>query len=676
MTCPSPGASPCRPFRKMAESAEARPSMEGILGVLARVPEDRLIRYKHKLSCMRQDRRSCQLLHAMILLTLRREADARVSLEAFGDDAAAACIYRSRWGSREASRTNPIPPTEEAGVALAVARIYSLLVDEKLCSPRTRDGAYQEAFKAYQVSGIQGAKLKSLSDEAQEKCGLDFMLTVASIQFGAPGSGAEGPLPRAARTPPVPINTSWDPSDLRSTGSPTSLLSHLEISQSLTGQFLTDVVDHCGIPETGNPCGSPPSPSATVGEQGAGFGSLGNCYPESPVQCPAQARQPPQRGATDFYGGHSHVSVPTPVKVVQPLEAVVQHPVKCTELPSTGQQDLGGSVPSNRQPSLTSRCGSGAGDLQRGVGESPSPPQSTGPRGQSPSSSAPPPRSADPSSTDPPCAEQPFFTFVVLHASEDEAIACRVKERLETMDVSNGATFSEDFLVPGHGQLNCFQDALDNAAYTLVLLTENFKGHLCAYQTNVALMDSFSRFMKNHTVIPFVPKENPIKRAEMPILLAGLVPLDENSPVFATRVKKTFTAAAIREKKRAWSLMRQIQERERLQEQQRNYLQALHRLAALNVNLPGFAGLQVPPGHVPQPFSPPTFTAPGIPQPAPDLPSLTQPLMVSMSGGPQPHLIIQHAQMVQIGDYNHMQVERTNAVLGTDGQEAGEDWRM
>ncbi|XP_066492046.1 TIR domain-containing adapter molecule 1 isoform X2 [Tiliqua scincoides] len=292
-------------------------------------------------------------------------------------------------------------------------------------------------------------------------------------------------------------------------------------------------------------------------------------------------------------------------------------------------------------------------------------------------------------STDLQCDERQFFSFVVLHAGEDEAIACRVKDRLEDMGVSNGATFSENFLVPGHCQLSCFQNALDNSAFTLLLLTENFKCRICTYQTSVALMDSFTRFLKTNSVIPFVPKENPIKRGEMPTLLSALVPLDENSRVFATKVKKTFTSDVIEEKRREWNYMQEIQKRKRLQEQYHNYLFMAQRLSEINIAgcptqipfpLPqmGFPGLQhVPPGHIPEQFFRPTFSAPEMPQtqPVPAQPFLSQPFSFSLGptsltpGVPQPHLIIQNAQMVQIGDYNQMQVERTNTALGAADKE-------
>ncbi|XP_044273526.1 TIR domain-containing adapter molecule 1 [Varanus komodoensis] len=642
----------------MAESAEAPLSLEGIFKVLQRVPGDRLLSCAHRLSGRQRDRRPCQLLRAMIQLTLKQEAEARASLEALGEDALVAQIFRSHWGSAERIGADPVLLNQEALVV--VAQIYSLLEEERFCLPQVRDEAYREAIKAVQVSGIGEVALKSLWNEALEKCGPDFTLDKAShplaSQAGSSLTAGSSAL----------ASSSWEPVALRSTGSPVSLISHFEISQSLTAPFVTNPPHQHGVPETGELNENAPSPSTPTGKAKANHSSLS----ESPVKDFPQKYQTPNRGTDDAQGSHSSLLVPAHPKVAQPGEAE-WHTLKSPE-----PHGLGGGIPGNRPPSPTSRQGSGASPdcIERGSGAASSPAQSTGPGGQLASSSAapPPPPPAESSWTDSLSDEKQFFTFMVLHASEDEAVARQVKERLESMGVSNGATFCEDFLLPGRCQLSCFQDALENSAFTLLLLTENFRGRLCAYQTSVALMDSFTRFLKSHSVIPFMPKKSPLQRTEMPILLAGLVPLDENSPVFAKRVKKTFTAAAIREKKAIWTRMRQLQE----QEEQRQFRQALRDLSVLSMSPEGpvtFPMVPGPPGHVPQlPFHP-GFPAPG-PSQSPAGPGHPHSLMFSVSGGPPPQLIIQNAQMVQIGDYNHMHVEGTSATLSAaaeDGQVGG-----
>ncbi|XP_008120431.1 TIR domain-containing adapter molecule 1 [Anolis carolinensis] len=718
----------------MAESPGLHPSLEGIFHILAQVPEEKLIDYKHKLSCERQNRRSSQLLQTMILLTLKRETEARRSLDALRGDPVAARI--SRYCTATANTANVVPPLQkEEGAAemwLAVARIYSLLVDAKWCCHVLRDEAYRVAVAAFRSGGGSKDRLRGLADEALEKCGMGFMfgsgetgkalrvsdpVPVTRVSNTVPVPRASDPVPvtrandlvpvprasdpvlvmrandlvpvprvsdtvpvprandqvpvtrvnnlvpvprasdpvpvmrandlvpvprvsdtvpvprandqvpvtrvnnlvpvpRASdpvpflrvndpvlfpkASDPVPVLNSLDPQPLRSTGSPTSIVSHLEISHSLTVPFQTHSVHY-----------------------GTGISKL--CGEIRDTE--ERNRDESLTGRTesgDLKGSRCSSSDPS----VSP-----ERSVQCPE-PVTGKHVSPRSLP--HDPRISSA------DSTQYPRNSVADPYSQKP--PSNSVSGPPP--AVSSSSEP----QEFFTFVVVHADEDEAIACRVKARLESMGIPDGATYSEDFLVPGRCQLGCFENALEDSAFTLFLLTENFKSRLCAYQTNTALMDSLTHFCKANTVIPFLPKERPLKTREMPLLLKGLVPLDENSPVFAKRVKKTFREEDIRRKKADWSVRRQNRERERLQEQNREYQQQLQRLSELSMNMTSLQGF------------------PGMPQPppGPDLTSLCPSFMFPQGfGGARPPLIIQNAQMVQIGDCNNMQVERTNATLGT-----------
>ncbi|XP_034974860.1 TIR domain-containing adapter molecule 1 [Zootoca vivipara] len=679
------GVGLAKPFAKTAEGCTAPPSMEGIFRVLATIPGERLVQYKHKLSYSRQGGKSCRLLQAMILLTLGRETEARLSLEALENCAAVADIYKNHQQSSAASRADPAPLNQDAEVALAVARIYSLLVEEKLCGPLARDEAYRIAIKAFLESDVPRSTFESLLSEAQQKCGLDFMPAAASNTFSTPRCGVGRPPSGAAKSSPMPVLRSWAPSEiqpLRSTGSPASLLSHLEISQSPTLPFLTHSIQH-GVPEPSKLCGSGPGSLVQQGEGGAAVEFPANSCSGRPAE-PVVQDQEKTRQTSDSRGNHSGLSVQPPHKSTQPLEDGENREPRSL-VASEPQGCAGGSFQNSQAPPTPlPGLALSATFVPRTVEDSSSPKQSLE-TGSSSSSGPPPPRSSGPPSTDLPAEEQPFFTFVVVHAPEDETVACQVRERLEALGVADGATVSEDFLVPGHCQLSCFQDALDNSAFTLLLMTENFKSRFCAFQANVALMDSFQRFCKTNSVVPFIAKESPMKRREMPCLLAAIVPLDETSPVFARRVKKTFSPAVIREKRALWDISRQIRNQERLKEQQSDYSQALQRLLALRVSsqgpMPsqrGFLGLQAPPDQGSQPFF---YSERPQPQLGPD--QLSHPYVFSrgspglMSGAPPSHLIIQNAQMVQIGDYNQMQVEKAGAAaaLSAEEEEGGSDGR-
>ncbi|XP_077188200.1 TIR domain-containing adapter molecule 1 [Paroedura picta] len=648
----------------MAANHETQPSFEQVADLLAQIPQDKLILLKHKLNCVRQDTRSCRLLQAMVLLALSREAEAREILGTFKEDVAAAHICRSHWGS---SLGSSLPlPTQEAQV---VAQMYSLLAEEKLCSPQARDEAYRAAIEAFRSqSGVQHAKLDALLAEAQEKCGLGFATGEVSGVFNILRSGPE----RLPRSMPLPINGSLAllSQPLRSTGSPTSIVSHFEISPSPTVPYIHPTTHQPGVSEVSRLCGGGPSSLAQPGEGSISVASP----PASQSEIPGVQELP--RSCLDV-SCRSHWA--------PNLEKSPRSPVEYTEpsaMVAAAVQDPQGGTPPNMRTACRLQAGLAAkGCVQTLPKDSPSPCPSPGPEHASSSSDLPPATAA--SSTDSPGNEDQFFMFVVVHANEDERIACRVRDLLEKLGVRNGATFCEDFLVPGHSQLACFQDALDNSAFTLLLLTEHFKSHLCTFQTNMALMNSFTHFVKTNSVIPFIPKECPLKKEEMPMTLAGLVPLVENSRVFEKTVKNTFKLSEFEKKKFTWGMKQQLRRQERLREESQDHWQIQQQLLALGLqpNYPAqvpfpsspncFPGLcQVPPGPVPPPFLSPTSFMPGMHQPSPGLGQAApfHPFPVSLPAplpqGPQPHLIIQHAQMIQIGDCNHMQVERSSPALG------------
>ncbi|XP_042691623.1 TIR domain-containing adapter molecule 1 [Centrocercus urophasianus] len=296
-----------------------------------------------------------------------------------------------------------------------------------------------------------------------------------------------------------------------------------------------------------------------------------------------------------------------------------------------------------------------------------------------------------------------FFTFVVLHAWEDEHIACRIKDLLENMGVPNGATFCEDFLIAGHNQLTCFQDAMENSAFLILLLTKNFLCHQCMFQTNSALMESIQRPSKHNSVIPFVPKENPLERSQIPSMLSVLVALDENSPVFARTVQNTFTPEKINERKAMWCQIQQVQEQKRKQELYQDHCQTLQNLGALTLgSLPQMSPSvvqlnqssleqlleQLLPLQLSQQCHPPTSVSAathpllqaGHPTSTQLGPSPSQPLNLPSGqhyrtadpGGAHP-IIIQHARMVQIGNHNTMHVETAAPGPQDSGEESREN---
>uniref|UniRef100_A0A8C8RWX4 TIR domain-containing adapter molecule 1 n=1 Tax=Pelusios castaneus TaxID=367368 RepID=A0A8C8RWX4_9SAUR len=703
----------------MAEPAEAQLGFEGVFSILSKIPGERLVNLKHKLRHTRPCTSSCKLLEAMVLLTLGREADARICLDTLGDNKAALCVQWSKWG--RAGSQDLLTPQQEADALLAVAQIYSLLGEENLISHLAKDNAYNAAIAAFRASReMEADKLNDILAEAREKCGIDFSQRDTADQFKTlrsnPGHFPSASLAQAVRSPPVQIGNRSilsGPQTLRSSGSPASFISHFEISQSPTMDFHTRSA-HCHPdPQPSKLCGGAVS---SIVQSGRGRVSLG---PQdigrfrSPTAPPGESQLRSLRSENPQAGNFVPPSLPAPETPLLPHSAV-NCPVECTEPPTamTPHPPVPGEsmVQNAKQGSLAelpylSTPGSATSSGRVPVEDSCVRTENT----STPSSSGyPPPPHA--TTTPTPAldgGDGRFFSFVVLHASEDVAIACRVKEMLENMGVPDGATFCEEFLIPGQCQLTCFQDAIDNSAFTLLLLTENFQSHFWMHQVNTTLMDSLQRRPKYNSVIPFVPKESPVKKCHMPRMLVGLVPLDENSPVFSKTVKNTFSLKRINVLKAMWSQAQQIQEQQRKLQQYQEHFQMLQQsLAGLSLgpqpgnpfHMPLPRPLLDPAGiqqllqqfmsSVPyQPSFPPMFTPSAVYQPHPACqfmptqppPSPSQQFFLPLShqnmvpgpGGSQP-LIIQNAQMVQIGDYNQMQVERTRSGPDSSDEETSQ----
>ncbi|XP_052656966.1 TIR domain-containing adapter molecule 1 [Harpia harpyja] len=709
----------------MAQSAKLQPSFEDIFSILSQIPQDKLLSLKYKLKHLISGP-SSKLLQAMVLLTLGQEVDARICLDALGDNRAAQYVHQTKLGATGVQEDGEDlqPPQLDAGAMALLAQIYSVLAEEKLCSHEAVDRARQAATKACNASKeTQGDTLNSIPPEDQEKHGSavstgpgdKFQTLRSDMGFLQPASPNY-----VVRSSPVQIGGNSDlsgPRTLCSLGSP-SFPSCLEISASPTVVFHTQPSSHEHVPQPSRLCkgstssaGQPDGDRQSRGLQETSWTSRPNSHP----------------------GQDTGAQVPRPEKVLQVSSCRPTPPIPETQLPTTGavnqpvessdvsstvaaephmpkentdkKQDekqlptglpdsratvdtgpahmsmedshVPAAIPSNSAPtsistySLPPPTYSFSSTLPHPLQGAPSNLYPT-PLHSSPSPAWPPPlQTVEPVPTSEPDGGK-FFTFVVLHASQDEIVAHRIKDLLENMGVPNGATLCEDFFIAGRSHLTCFQDAMENSAFIILLLTKNFPCDLCMFQTNTALMESILKPSKRDSVIPFVPKENPLERSQIPSTLGGLMPLDENSPGFSRTVQNTFTTSRINERKAMWDLM----QRKKLQLYQERY-QTLQHLAALNLgSLP-----QVPLSATqlqlleqsPRQWCPPASTVPpatyppppaGHPMPAQMGPPPFQPLHLpsghyNMMPGPGgiPSLIIQHARMVQIGDHNMMQVE-------------------
>ncbi|NXJ80333.1 TCAM1 protein, partial [Trogon melanurus] len=629
----------------MAEHTELQPSFEDVFRILSQTPQDKLLNLKHNLKRSIPGP-SGRLLQAMVLITLRQEEDARICLDALRDNQAAQYIHQTKLGAAAGAQGDGEdlqPPQLDGGSMGLLAQIYSVLVEEELCSREALDKAGRAATNARRASeetrGHTGNSIPAGDQGGHGSAGsmgpgdrFQTLRSDASVGFLKAASPSY-----VVRSSPVQIGGNSDPSGprtLRSLGSP-SLSSRFEISASPTVVFHTHPPSHERVPQRGrlheggtSGAGQPDRDGQSHGLQEMSWASRYSSHPGQDVG--AQVARP------EVLRVSSRPPAP-PVAETRPAAAAGNQPVESCDVPSTvaveprapkehtdtkrDEKQLPTRLPDSRatvdtgpahvpteNSSVPAGIPSNAPSASVSASSLPPPTYSssstlpTPPWGAPANLSYPPPFSSSPSPAwSPPLGtvepvlpseidggERKFFTFVILHANKDEAVARRVKNLLEGMNVPNGATLCEDFSIAGSSHLTCFQEAMENSAFIILLLTRNFLCDLCKFQTNTALMESIQNPSKRDSVIPFIPKENRLDRSQIPNTLGGLMPLDENSPTFSTTVKNTFASSRISPRKAMWDQM----QRRRLQAYELQH-QPLPTFAALNLgSLP-----HAPPTH-------------------------------------------------------------------------------
>ncbi|NXE42130.1 TCAM1 protein, partial [Ptilorrhoa leucosticta] len=606
----------------MAQSAELQPSFEDVFNILCQAPPEKLLSLKLKLKHLIPGPCS-KLLQAMVLLTLGQETDARICLDALRDNRAAQYVHQIKLGTAAVGEDGEDlqPPQLDAGAVALLAQVYTVLAQEKLCSPEARDKACQAATKACHASkDTQRGTLNNIPAEEQDKQG-SAASGSSGDRFWTLRSHEDAGFPCIAssnyvvRSSPVQMEGNSDlsgPRTLRSGGS-SSLSSCLEISASPTVAFHTQPsVPEC-VPQP-SPAGHPDGDRQSHGPQESSWAStpsslpaqhtaaqglqpekvlqVSPCHPTLPVPETPLPSEPAQ--SSDVSGTVTEAHTPREKQDEKQdekqLSAGVPDPGAAVDTApahvSIEDSYIPAGIPCNSAPASTSTCSlppptysfSSTLPLQESHSNLLYPP----PLRSSPSPAWPPPAlpATDPSEPD----DAKFFTFVVLHASEDEIVAHRVKNLLESMGVSNGATLSEDFFIAGRSHMICFQEAMENSAFMILLLTKNFPCNLCLFQTDTALMQSILDPSKRDSVIPFLPKANALEHSRIPTMLSVLVTLNESSPLFSRNVHKTFNPKKIREKKALWDQM----QRRKLQACWERY-QAQQNLAALSLGSPPWA---------------------------------------------------------------------------------------
>ncbi|XP_074851302.1 TIR domain-containing adapter molecule 2 [Carettochelys insculpta] len=153
-----------------------------------------------------------------------------------------------------------------------------------------------------------------------------------------------------------------------------------------------------------------------------------------------------------------------------------------------------------------------------------------------------------------------FYKFVILHGGNDTDEANRLLHLLENkFCIKPGIIFAE--MPSGRHVLQNLNDAINQSAWTIILLTEHFLSEAwCEFQSYTSLMNALNKQHKYNSVIPLRPLNNPLPREKTPCVLQTINALEEDSPGFGQQVEKIFQESKYRQQKAIWKKER-IKER-------------------------------------------------------------------------------------------------------------------
>lgn len=441
------------------------------------------------------------IIDALCLIILRRGEQARNKLQMLGDNYLAshlAEIWEMSDGNLEDFGVRCGNFQDFTGECLAaLARIFTVLSEHRLCDPLLRNLAYKRALSvdSHNTSICGDIVYDRLREEAKDVCGPQFAVWMCSSRLGSypdPCSSlAEGNTTlKESQDPSVQIRGQTLPSPLQANSSELSYPTHLEISIAPTATYEGDKI-------------AVEAPKALLSQKSSAVPSDVKNAPEisqSPVESQMKSNQP-------LLLEDSHMDAASSAEFRKSNDhfAKKEHP----------------------KQTLTTICE----------------PKFTLPTATNISQR----RKSDAEEED----DAIFYSFVILHAPQDTQLAESMKEELESVISDEGATFSEEFAVPGKSQLRCIEDAINNSAFTLLLLTRNFNTRMLEVETDSALINSINKRHKHNSVIPVLPKENRMPYHHLPIVLQTIIPLDENKS-FEKKIKKALSPVNIRKQRRIW----------------------------------------------------------------------------------------------------------------------------
>ncbi|XP_038633582.1 TIR domain-containing adapter molecule 1 [Scyliorhinus canicula] len=695
----------------MAEGCARTPSLDDLFDILSGVTEQRLLSLWYKFSTANAKAKIHQLLYSIISFFLKKkdeaERAARSVLNEMPADRSALYIFNKIQGSGggaegegEASEvSNEEFAGGDSGVLADLASMLAVLVEENLCKPSMRNQACQAAIKAFKSSNQDHSlDLRERIQEFRLLCGpLDFEGEGDNGEV-SPLKSIEEPSPSMRSTVACRTNPNQIPTDSLN-NSEITVPSHFEISASPTASFISN-----SCQDNLNSSMADPEENAVNPVNSANI-TLNNSKNVLNLSSDDYLGVEKVVDSIGARGGEQDIALSvcsTPSSSGDQVNDL--RPTQCTGRTSSDQIVTSKSKISG---------GQGTGDEVHANSISPGPSVDTTKLltgGQSNSSETMSAQAVDES------FENKFYPFVVFHAPEDVEIAESVQVRLESLVKMEGATFFEEFSLPGRSPIKCIEDAVNNSAFTILLLTNSFKNRWDEYKTNIVLINSINNEYKYNTVIPMLPQKSRMPREDIPFALSAINRLDENSRHFERHVRKTFTREVLEKHKKIWlEEQTQKQYQERLSQAQRelqktlsaqmHYMELCTQLAQMQQLYPfahpPYPGPTAVNGHTQPVLNPPPYLDfsllppglnPFLPSMLPKQPNFSpfiqppfqvinpgngqggQNVTVSSSTQQQNQgtniIQIQHAKNVQIGDSNQMTI--TDSIESTDDEQDGD----
>lgn len=482
--------------------------LRDVFDILVKAPPERLQSLTVQLGESPED----NIIHALCLVVLQREAQALNKFQMQGENRLANHLaekLQMGGGNSEEFRDHCGDLQELTGETLAMlARIFKVLSEQRLCDPLLRNLAYQRALSTngQKTSSHENLEFDQLREEAKDVCGPQFVEWMSTFYYDPHRS-----LDERNTTLKVTLHCHDQlarahslPTPLQACSSEPSYPTHLEISIPPTISFQEDK----RIPET------PDEPKLNTP-----ILLLGGC----------EAKNAPEQSQT-FEEPQSKSNEPTLFEAKKDSLIAAGF--------ATERKESNSHTEKNTKPSTEIKFSLPAAaniflhktPVSREIHES------EGAEAEE---------------------EATFYAFVILHAPQDADMAGNMKEKLEAVIGSEGAIFSDDFAIPGKSTLRCVEDAINNSAFTFLLLTRNFNTRMLEMKTNSALINSINKEHKYNTVIPLLPRENCMPRQNIPLVLLTLVPLEENKS-FEKKIQKAMTPARIRQLKNIWTAEQRV----------------------------------------------------------------------------------------------------------------------